>query len=90
MKRWKEKLVAVCEYCVVVIMEDAQRVRLCGWEYPTLKSASELKKLFEIMRLVIVNGVTLCPAAGYLKLKSWMPGTQKMLHRAAGYLRYKS
>ena len=45
-KRWKEKL---------VMMEDAWRVHPCGWEYPTLKSVSELQKLFEIIGLVIVK-----------------------------------
>ena len=35
--------------------------------------------------------VTLCPAARYSKLKYLkMPGTHKMIHRAAGYLKYKS
>ena len=29
-------------------------------------------------------------AAGYLKSKSYMPGTQKMIHKVAGYLKYKS
>ena len=56
MKRGEEKLGAACEYCIImVMMGDAYRVPPCGWEYPTLKSASELQKLFEVMGLVIVK-----------------------------------
>ena len=55
-KRGEEKLGAACEYYItMVMMGDAYRVPPCGWEYPTLKSASELQKLFEAMGLVIVK-----------------------------------
>ena len=55
MNRWKGKLGGACEYYIILaIIEDAQRVPPCKWEYPTLMSASELQKLFEIMGLVHV------------------------------------
>ena len=47
--RWNEKLEAVCEYWIILIMmEDALKVPPCRW-YLTFKSVSDLQKLFEVM-----------------------------------------
>ena len=59
MKKRKEKLGTASEYCIILaMMEDTKRVPSCGWEYPTIKSASKLQKLFEVMGLVIVKSTS--------------------------------
>ena len=63
MTRWKENLGAACDYCIILLMiRDAQRLPLCGWEDPTHKSASELQRFFEVMRLIIAKSTSLFTA----------------------------
>ena len=61
MKRKTGRSLQVCEYCILLVMiGDTQRVPPCG-QYPTLKSISDLKTLFEMMGLLIVKSTSNFP-----------------------------